>query len=1179
MQALPAGGAMVAIAAAEDEVTAFLTGQVGIAAVNGPASVVVSGEEEAVLAVASRFERTKRLKVSHAFHSPLMEPMLAEFALVAQGLSYAPPRIPVVSNVTGHLVEAFSADYWVRHVREAVRFNDGMRFLEEQGVSRSVEVGPDAVLSAMGAECLADPDAAVFVPVLRRGRPEARELLSALGRVYASGAEVDWAAFFAGSGARRVDLPTYAFQRRRFWLDEPAAAQGEPSGLGQVAAEHPLLSAVVALPGSDGVVVTGRLSVETHPWLADHDVLGVVVLPGTGYVELAMRAGDEVGCDLLEELTIEAVMTLPERGGVAIQVAVENADRSGRRSFTVHSRREEAPAHSPWTLHATGVLASGAKPPVTMESLGIDVWPPKDAQSVDISNVYDYLSSQGYGYGPMFMGLKAVWRRGNEIFAEVSLPEEARSDASHFGLHPSLLDAALSATDFLDEAGPEATGGTQLPFAWEGVTLHAAGASSLRVRIVSTRRDPAAHSHACSLELVDATTGVPVASVDSLVVRSITAERVNAAAVAGSGRRESLFQIEWNASAMPSSVPFPAAGSWAVAGADEYGLARELGEGTLVLPGLASPDGTWPEVVVISGAPAGAGELPIAARAVTNRVLESLRLWLGDDRFAAGRLVVVTRGGVAVRPGEDEVDPGQAPVWGLVRAAQEENPGRIVLVDLDGAGGPLLPAALASGEPEIAIRGGELFVPRLVKTPASITETPSPWSSTGTVLITGGTSGLGAVVARHLVTGHGVRHLVLTSRRGIAAPGAAELRTELTELGADVTVAACDVADRQALAGLLVQVPAAHPLTGVVHAAGVMDNGLIGSLTPGQVEAVFGPKVDAAWHLHELTRELDLSAFVMFSSVAGLVVGAGQGNYAAANRFLDALAVRRRSQGLVATSLAFGLWTVKTGLGGGVVEADLQRMERLGMPAISAEEGLALFDEALGVDAAVQVLTQLNATALRASSDEIPALLRGMTRTVARQAVGTSGRRGVPAAGAAVSDSAALERRLAGLPEAERDRVLLDLVRTHVAAVRHDDPDAIDTGRGFTELGLDSLAAIELRNRLGAATGLRLSATLMFDYPTPLALATFLLAELLPDLGPAPTADPEESSIRKTLEGIPLARMREAGLLDALLRLAAAPEDSKPTERGADQSDAIKAMDIDDLVRAALAHSDSDPTR
>ncbi|MEV7907692.1 type I polyketide synthase, partial [Streptomyces anulatus] len=304
MQALPEGGAMVAVAAAEEDVVPFLSDRVSVAAVNGPRSVVVSGDEGAVLEVAARFERTKRLRVSHAFHSPLMEPMLAEFRRVAEGLSYAAPTIPVVSNVTGRPVEVFTAEYWVEHVRRAVRFCDGVRFLEGQGVTTFVELGPDAVLSAMGAECVADPEAVVFVPVLRRDRDEARELLSGLGRLHARGGSVDWAAFFAGSGARRVELPTYAFQRRRFWLDVPAAVPGEPSGLGQAAANHPLLSAVVPLPGSDGVVVTGRLSVETHPWLADHDVLGRVLLPGTAFVELAMRAGDEVGCGLLDELTL-----------------------------------------------------------------------------------------------------------------------------------------------------------------------------------------------------------------------------------------------------------------------------------------------------------------------------------------------------------------------------------------------------------------------------------------------------------------------------------------------------------------------------------------------------------------------------------------------------------------------------------------------------------------------------------------------------------------------------------------------------------------------------------------------------------------------------------------------------------------------------------------------------------
>ncbi|WP_345006422.1 polyketide synthase dehydratase domain-containing protein, partial [Streptosporangium album] len=699
---------MVAIAAAEDEVTAFLTGQVGIAAVNGPASVVVSGEEEAVLAVASRFERTKRLKVSHAFHSPLMEPMLAEFALVAESVSYASPAVPVVSNVTGEPVEAFSAEYWVRHVREAVRFCDAVRFLESRKVSRFVEVGPDAVLSAMGAECLADPDAAVFVPVLRRGRPEARELLSALGRVYASGAEVDWAAFFAGSGARRVDLPTYAFQRERYWLDAPAV-RGDVTAAGLAAAGHPLLSAVVALPGSDGVVLTGRLSVETHPWLADHDVLGTVLLPGTAFVELAIRAGDEVGCDLLEELTLEAPLVVPERGGMAIRVEVAAGDEAGRRPVEVYSRPGDASPEEAWTRNARGFLVTGR--PVA--PFDLTEWPPPGAAPVALDGAYERLLSQGYDYGQVFRGLKAAWRRGDEVFAEVALPEGTSADG--FGLHPALLDAALHA-DLLTDDGQEQT---LLPFVWSGVSLYAAGASVVRVRISG------AGSDTLSLEIADAA-GVPVASVGSLVSRPVAAEQLRVA-----GRGDGLFRVEWR----PSVGGRMVSGSCVLVGEDAFGLSV-LPEVVGVYADLAAlAAGTAvPDVMFFSGLGEPGEDVPAAVRSVTGRVLAVVQEWLAGERFAASKLVVVTRGAVSVA-GEDVTDLAGAAVWGLIRAAQEENPGRFVLADLDGQGPQTetVLAAVAAGEPELAVRDGEVVVPRLAK--AVVQGQASPWSAEGTVLV------------------------------------------------------------------------------------------------------------------------------------------------------------------------------------------------------------------------------------------------------------------------------------------------------------------------------------------------------------------------------------------------------------------------------------------------------------
>ncbi|HET8642845.1 MAG TPA: beta-ketoacyl reductase, partial [Pseudonocardiaceae bacterium] len=397
---------------------------------------------------------------------------------------------------------------------------------------------------------------------------------------------------------------------------------------------------------------------------------------------------------------------------------------------------------------------------------------------------------------------------------------------------------------------------------------------------------------------------------------------------------------------------------------------------------------------------------------------------------------------------------------------------------------------------------------------------------------------------------------------------------------ADVTVAACDVADRDALAELLGGVAPEHPLRAVVHAAGVGDNVALAGLTGERLDAVLSPKVAGAWHLHELTRELDLSAFVLLSSCAGLTLGAGQANYGAANRFLDALAAHRHAEGLPATALAFGLWRLETGLGGGVTDADLEHMSRLGMPALSTAEGLVLFDE--GVELADPVVVAARVDAAGLPPDLPPDAIAPLLRTVLRPRPAVPPRTGQPPGAVplpAQAPAQSLAQRMAGLTPDERRRLLADLVRVHVAAIRHDEPASVDFGKGFIDLGLDSLAAIELRNRLETATGTRLAATVMFDHPTPTAMVEHLLAEILPDepepVGPdsvgPDSVGPDDESIRRMIHSIPVERIRAAGLLDALTQLATA--DPAPGEPGGGEgrADEIRNMDLDDLVRAALA--------
>ncbi|MFR9727669.1 SDR family NAD(P)-dependent oxidoreductase [Saccharopolyspora sp. MS10] len=1376
MQALPSGGAMTAVRATEQEIAPLLSGRVSVAAVNAPGSLVVSGAEDAVAEVERRLaeldRKTTRLAVSHAFHSPLMDPMLDEFRSVVRGLSFGRPRVPLVSNLTGAPAtaeELADPEYWVRHVREPVRFADGVRALAADGASVFLEVGPDSALCSMAQESL-DPELPV-VPVLRRDREDHAAAVTALVRLHVAGVPVDWAAFFADTAARRTELPTYAFQHERFWPGA-AAGPGDAAALGLTAAGHPLLGAAVELAG-DELALSGRFSLAAHPWLADHEVSGQVFFPGTGFLELAVLAADQVGCAQVEDLTLAAPLVLPAQGAVQVQLRVSAADESGRRELSWYSRAAEDPGAS-WTRHAAGTLAEQER----VLDLDTGTWPPAGASEVDIAGIYDDYAATGLRYGPVFRGLRAVWRHGDVHYAEVRLPPEVR-DAESYGLHPALLDAVLHATVF---AVSEGDGRGLLPFSWSGASLHASGASALRVRIAKNGKD--------SVELVAADPqGVPVLSVDALTLR----EAAPPPAAGTPAALDSLFHVDW----VPHPAE-PAERAWAVLGPDPLGLG--LGAEVTELDALPDP---VPEFVAVPLAGDGSAGAPGQVRELTARVLGLVQRWLAEPRFAGARLVFVTRDAVAA---ESAADLAVNAAWGLVRSAQAEHPGRFLLLDLDGSGPAealaLVPSLVDRDEPQAVVRDGELRVARLApmataesllpppgepwhldstakgsldalalvpfpqatapltgrdvrvrvegagvnfrdvlnalgmypgesgpfgsevagvvveagpdvrdlrpgdrvlgmlfggfgplgtvderflaRVPADwswptaasvplvfltaryglvdlaglragekvlvhagaggvgmaaiqlahhlgaevfatageakhdvlrslgvaedhiassrdtgfervfaevagdggldvvlnalsgefvdaslrllrpggrfvemgktdvrehvpgveyrsfdlglvdpdriqrmlgellalfgsgalrplpvrtwdvrrareafrhmslarhvgkiVLTAPVRWDPEGTVLITGGTGGLGAELARHLVVERGVRHLVLVSRRGSGAPGAVGLRDELVARGAEVTLAACDVADRASAAALLDEVPAGHPLTAVVHTAGVLDDGVVDALTPERLAAVLRPKVDGAWNLHELTAGMDLAAFVVYSSVSGVLGSAGQANYAAGNVFLDALVRYRRARGLPALSLAWGAWEGGSGMTAGLDERDLRRIGDNGMPPLPVERGLALFDAAIGADEPLVVPLGIGSAPARARG-EVPAMLRGLVRSTRRTASGTD--RG--------AERVDLAGRLAGMSAAEREQELVRLVRESAASVLgHGSAEAIGAEREFRQLGFDSLTAVELRNRLATATGARLPSTLIFDHPTPMAAARLLAEE------------------------------------------------------------------------------------
>nr|WP_189061090.1 type I polyketide synthase [Longimycelium tulufanense] len=1357
-QRLSGAGGMVSVAAPLARVHELLDAwadRLFVAAVNAPSSVVVSGESTALDELLVRCEGegvwARRIAVDYPSHTRQVEALATDLVAALGGIAPKVSSVTFYSTVTGGPLDATALDtpYWYRNLRETVRFEPAVRELLARGYRTFVEVSPHPVL-VTGIQETAETAGvdAVVLASLRRDDGGPERFLTSLAEAHVRGVEVDWRPALAGG--RKVDLPTYAFHRRRFWL-ERAQKGGDVGAAGLDGVDHPLLGAVVHLPDGE-VVLTGRLSLATHAWLADHAVGGTAILPGTAFFELAVRAGDEVGCDLIEELTLESPMMIGD-SAVQIQVAVGEPNDAGRRTFTIYSRLEGDDTAS-WIEHATGLVAPGT----AGEGGLLTVWPPT-ADEVDLAGLYERLGARGYGYGPAFQGLRRVWRQDNDIYAEVTLAEEQHGEAAAFTLHPALLDAALHPLlpGVVGDDGP-----LVLPFDWSRARVFASEATVLRVRITLTGEGVAA------LTVADGT-GAPVAAVEALTLRPLAAEALRAL---GDTNDDALLHVHW------VSVPTP----------DEATAA--------------------PLEVVELSTPAE-GDIPAAVRAATRDALR-----LVQDHLAAGTdttLVVLTRNAVAVDTGARQPNLAAAAVWGLVRSAQTEHPGRVILVDIDAdpCSREAVAAAIATGEPQLAIRRGEVFAPRLdlaarglltlpsdeawrigltargtldnlavlpnpevtaplgpgqvriavraagmnfrdvlialgmypdeqalpgvegagvvLETgpdvadlapgdrvfglltggfaPVTITDrrllapmppqwtfaqaaavpvvyltayyglvdlgrvapgdkvlvhaatggvglaalqlvrhlggevfataSPGKWdvlrqcgidddhiassrtlefvdkfrvtsgghgvdlvlnslamefldgslrllassgarfvemgkrdlrdpaqlaaeygteyhpfelmdanpdriqemllmvlelfrngvltlppittwdvrrapeafrylsqarhvgklvltiptpSEHGTVIVTGGTGGLGALVARYLVETRGVRNLLLVSRRGLNAPAAAELRAELAGLGANVDIVACDVANRAALVRVLADIPADRPLTGVIHTAGVLDDAVVTNLTAEQVDTVFSPKVDAAWNLHELTVDLNLSTFILYSSYAGVFGTAGQANYAAANAFLDALARHRRALGLPGLSLAWGFWAESTGMTGHLSDVDVRRMARDGLAPLPSAQGMTLFDQAPAMALPTAVLARIDIAALRGRGDDLPALLRGLVRTPPRRR---------PASSDVVPNSSSLARCLAEAPAGDRDRVLADVVRGEVAAVLgHDIPTAVGRDRAFKELGFDSLTAMELRNRLNGLTGLRLATTVVFDFPTPGELAEHLLEQL-----------------------------------------------------------------------------------
>ncbi|WP_026116743.1 type I polyketide synthase [Nocardiopsis valliformis] len=1421
-------GGIAVVGLGMDEVAGLIEGQEGqlaLAGANGPETSTVAGSAEAVHGFVAAREKdgtfVRRIPVDYTSHCFLVDRVEEEVRAALADLRPRPGTVPLYSTVapsptwkpgdepSAEPVDGTSLDagYWYRNLRHGVLLEPVVRRLAP--VSHAfVEVGAHPVLSVPLSQTLEAAGAADLpvVHTLRRDEDTGDRFLAALAEAHCQGIGVDWERVL-GDGGRDVDLPTYPFQHRRYWLDEPRLS-GDPSSVGLSAADHPLIGAWTPIGATGQTLFTGRLDPACAPWLTEHTVSGRTILPGTAAVELLLHVGRLCDRPEIAELTLSAPLELdPEGPGTPVQVIVEAPDLRGTRAFRLLSSSADG---QEWATHAEGLLAPATRTPAPSP-----LTPGPEATELTVADAYALFEARGIGYGPAFQGLRAVRADGPRTWAEAG-PDPLPADAEAMtGPHPVLLDAGLQSL-LLREAEADQAPRLLMPFGWSGVRLHAPGAPG-RVRVQLTRTGEDTYGI-----LVTDPEGVPVLSVDSLSVRE--------AAPAAQADQDALFHQDWEEIAIPGGTVLPDPGTWAVAG-NLAGVDRRPQECAEA-----------PDVIVLApgdeGAGSGGTQSPEQANADPERALErltgaleQLRGWVDDDRYAATRFVVLTRGAVSL-PGDTSLpaDPSGAALWGLIASAETENPGRFLLLDTDLTGSEtgteLIAAALRTGEPRLAVRGGRLHAPRLARSrsesdtatlpparspgwrlhadgrgvldgltyvpvperslaphevrvavraaglnfrdvlmtvgmypepgdignegsgvvletggeagdlrpgdrvmglfpgafgPVAVadhrylarvpegwdhaeaaavpavyltaylalveeaglregetvlvhsaaggvgqaalglarhlgarvlaTASPEKWDLLrssglgeaeiahsrelgfekqfraaadtvdvvlnsltgeaipaslrllgpggrfvelgrnellgadgvpegivyrafnvlesgpdriqrafaallplltagtlprapltrypieeapeafqvmqrgrnvgkavlelatrfrpgGTVLITGATGRLGALVARHLVVRHGVDDLLLISRQGPRAPGADALVADLTALGAGVRVEACDVSDAERLGDLLAEVP----VSAVVHAAAVIDDATFTGLSADTVARVMGPKAAGAWNLHRLTAHSDLDAFVLFSSAAGVFGSAGQAAYSAANAYLDALAAHRRERGLPAQSLAWGRWLVESGEFAEMSEVSANRMARTwGVQGIGDREGCALLDAALASDRAHLVPSPLDLVGLRTravTQGSIPPLMRGLVRAPDR-----TGR--------------ATEEVVAVPPGAERRELLTRLVCERAAEIL----GYLEYGahQEFPGSGFDSLTAVELRNHLQEITGLRLPATLVFQFPTPRALAHHLDQEMG---GPAPVAGGAT-----TVDGARGGRSREAKSDDSLIGL------------------------------------------
>jgi acyl transferase domain-containing protein/acyl carrier protein len=1149
---------MGAVFAEEDAVQKAMQGyeeRVSIAAINAPGSVVISGAQEAVEDMLQTFKSqgidSRLLRVSHAFHSPLMEPILQEFKELAETITYSAPRLPIISNVTGKWArgsDLTSAEYWTQHIRQGVRFYDAMRTLDEDGYEIFLEIGAAPTLTGLGQQCLPQrQEDALWLPSLNKKKGDWEQLLHSLGELYVHGAELNWADFDAPYSRRKAALPTYPFQRKTHWAATLGSkARSSAGGKLQLASAdyHPFLGQTITSPAlGESVIFQSAFNAHSPDFLAEHVICGEIISPAAAHVSMVLSAVKDIfdthRCSI-EDSSFTAPLLVREDEERTVQVIIENT-AGETPSFQIASRGRSSES---WNEHCTGYIAleRGTESPDI--PLSLDEIKSRCPHRVRGSAFYEKFIQAGYDVGPHFQRIEQSWYGDSEALCLLKVDNTPNSYEVHPGLIDSIFQVMMLAS-FEEIDTLIAQDEILIPFNISKFQFHSNNfTDSIWVHVrFRPQQELLEGDHTVWNE-----NGELLIEIKELVVKKVSKRKLIQSDKALAAM---LYELKWQHKELGTKERQSAPGeNWLIFGARQ-GIAAELEARlrengnviTSVLPGKAyNSNGRYEldpfhpddfrrllddatengkrrlDGILVVQQDQGAS-LPATQAQGTASVLHLTQALARQN--LSPRLFLVTSGVHAVLPSDQQVRVEQSPTWGLGNVIALEHPElSCVCVDLPFSPGPddveQLLHEIRAGDQEtrVALRDGQRFVARLLphestKSAAVQQEKPAREGiirEDGTYLISGGTGALGLLVADWM-SQEGAAHLVLVGRHS-PRPEAESAIARLKENGADVVVMRGDVARAQDVTRILNQVKQTMPeLKGIVHAAGVLDDGVLLEQTWERFEKVLVPKVAGSWNLHQLTQDIPLDFFVMFSSAASLLGSAGQGNYVAANAFLDSLAYSRRKQGLAAASINWGPWG-QAGMAASVQD----RLSRQGLKPIQVEDGLLLLEKAIAED-----WTQMGVIdcdwrtyAGHASEQDKNGLFSDLFKQVAQTR---------QAGGQAETSEPAVLLELQQAPAEERHAILLDFIqRTAANVIGLDAPQDLAVDVSLLEQGFDSLMAVQLRTALGKSLGISLPVTLLFNYPTISAAVSYLLDEVLhfeakTVVQPAPAQEPTEDEL------------------------------------------------------------------